>query len=92
MKLSLAFFLALATIAVVVSEAALTRERRSVNFTPSWGKRSSLGGPQILASPAFNEGSRCLNRGIYLEMLIETLKVSCYILLTTILGALKCRY
>ena len=83
MKLSLAFFLALAIIAVAVSEAALTRERRSVNFTPSWGKRSSLGfsGPQIPQSPVFNEANRCLSRGVYLEMLVEQLKVSCYICL-----------
>jgi len=50
MKLSFAYLLVLAIIALAVSEAALTRERRSVNFTPSWGKRST--GMDLLRNPS----------------------------------------
>jgi len=78
MKFSFAYLLVLAIIALAVSEAALTRERRSVNFTPSWGKRSTgmdlLRSPQIMQNSASDEGSRCLSKGLYLEMLVETLK------------------
>jgi len=78
MKLSFAYLLVLAIIALAVSEAALTRERRSVNFTPSWGKRSTgmdlLRSPQIMQNSASEGGSRCLSKGLYLEMLVETLK------------------
>merc|ERR1711879_522808 len=77
MKLNLVHFLALAMVALAVSEAKLTRDRRSVNFTPSWGKRSlpsrQLDGPIIQSLP-LDEGSRCLSKGLYLEMLVETLK------------------
>ena len=59
---------------------------RSVNFTPSWGKRS-LGGangngnrevlmpqPRVMALPS-EDNDKCLSRGLYLGALFENLKV-----------------
>ena len=76
---------------LIFFQAALTRERRSVNFTPSWGKRSAgmdlLRSPQIMQNSASDEGSRCLSKGLYLEMLVETLKVSWLYDYSIILGS-----
>jgi len=78
MKFSFAYLLVLALFALAVSQAALTRERRSVNFTPSWGKRSagmdSFRYSQIAQNSPSDETSRCFSRGLYLETLVETLK------------------
>ena len=48
------------------------RVRRSVNFTPSWGKRS---GNFEKTGMVLERGDRCMDKAAYMSMLIETLKV-----------------
>merc|ERR1712080_1543 len=76
--LLLAFVLAMA-FSPSSTEAASARMRRSVNFTPSWGKRSGSSWPlasnQPLASYEGQGQEACANRAIYLEMLAASIKV-----------------
>ena len=53
---------------------ANNRVRRSVNFTPSWGKRSS-GNFEKTSGMLLERGDKCLDKAAYMSMLIETLKV-----------------
>ena len=66
----LAFILVLAYATYGVNAG---RVRRSVNFTPSWGKRSV--GFDKAAMMMDTTGDKCMNKAVYMSMLIETLKV-----------------
>ena len=57
---------------------ANNRVRRSVNFTPSWGKRSS-GNFEKTSGMLLERGDKCLDKAAYMSMLIETLKVTNHI-------------
>ena len=54
------------------TNAANNRVRRSVNFTPSWGKRS---GNFEKTGMILERGDKCMDKAAYMSMLIETLKV-----------------
>merc|ERR1711953_52049 len=53
------------------TNAANNRVRRSVNFTPSWGKRS---GNFEKTGMILERGDKCMDKAAYMSMLIETLK------------------
>ena len=81
---SLAILAAL-ILAISYVEASGLRLKRSVNFTPSWGKRSlgSAGNSNFQNSmqqpmiPSFMgpEESKCASRGLYLQALFDTMRV-----------------
>jgi hypothetical protein len=75
------------TISTSSTSASSYRMKRSVNFTPSWGKRS--GGydvaPRMMMArqgleAAASDSDKCAGKELYLEMLIDTLKVSNFVI------------
>ncbi len=78
------FVLYLAVLTSTTSGSSIggSRSKRSVNFTPSWGKRSSgfasetPGGSGVrgAAAPAGLD-EKCMAKELYIEMLIDNLKV-----------------
>ena len=80
LNLSIVCLLVLAFVAIFSTSAlASSRARRSVNFTPSWGKRSSggyeaAGGQRAMAMASPGGEDKCVTRGLYLEILVDNLK------------------
>ena len=65
--------------AVLISSTS-ARSKRSVNFTPSWGKRSSGFSELGLSRGGLGLGismeEKCTGKELYIETLIDTLKVN----------------
>ena len=77
--MSIVCLLVIAFVAVFTPSAlGRSRPKRSVNFTPSWGKRSSGNFEVARGQRAMmNTGpdDKCIDRGLYLEILVDNLKV-----------------
>ena len=71
--LVLAFVLAFSSSAEAARGRDFQRLRRSVNFTPSWGKRS--GNLDVGGGLQPSQGGHCEDRALYLELLMDTVKV-----------------
>ena len=65
--------LVLVLVLAFAADTDAKRVRRSVNFTPSWGKRSgNFEKPGMI----LERGDKCMDKAAYMSMLIETLKVT----------------
>merc|ERR1712110_1287120 len=77
MKLAGCFVMVVAFCVLVSASSAFSkRSKRSVNFTPSWGKRS--GGFNSYSSydvPATSNDERCQDKEVVLNLLVERLKM-----------------